>query len=109
MIEITNEVEFESILNRSTLALAYFSSPSCNVCKVLKPKIIDLIKNTYSKAELIYINTEDFQKLAAQNQVFTIPTILIFSEGKEILRESRNINLGQFENKMDRLYNLIFS
>ncbi|MDY0278677.1 MAG: hypothetical protein RBQ97_11405, partial [Acholeplasma sp.] len=45
---------------------------------------------------------EDVELFQGQHLVFTVPTIIVFSESKEILRESRFID---FE-KIQRLFNL---
>jgi len=47
-------------------------------------------------------------ELCGLNQVFVEPTILLFLEGKEALRMSRNIGMIQLENSISRLYQLAF-
>ena len=41
--------------------------------------------------------------------MFTIPAILVYSEGKEILREARFFNFKEIENFLDRYYKMIFN
>lgn len=45
---------------------------------------------------------EEIPLFQGQHLVFTVPTILVFSEGKEILRESRFIDF----NKIQRLFDI---
>jgi len=40
--------------------------------------------------------------------VFSIPTILIFVQGKENARYSRNFSIGELRQQIDRFYPLIF-
>lgn len=89
-------------------ALLYFSNDACNVCKVLKPKVIDLLQDTFPRMEIGYVDTEKSPELSGQHRVFTIPTLLIFFQGKEQHRFSRNISLHQLEAAIERPYGLIF-
>jgi hypothetical protein len=46
--------------------------------------------------------------IAGQYRVFTIPTLLIYFEGKEQLRYSRNISIHQLEESLSRPYLMVF-
>lgn len=87
----------------------YLSTPNCNVCKVLKPKVIELIENEFPKLKYYYVDLNDAKEIAGQLSVFAVPTILIFFNGKEIIRTSRNISLEHLKEQINRYYQLIFS
>ncbi len=108
MKEITEKELFEELINNSTMTLGYFSHDSCNVCKVLKPKVEDLLNEKFPKVEQVYCNVETSPEIAASNTVFTVPTILVWIEGKETYRLSRNIGLGELEDKIQRPYSMAF-
>ena len=55
-----------------------------------------------------YVDSEALPEVAAQNRIFTVPTILVFLDGKEFLRKSRNINLHEFRQDIERPYLLYF-
>jgi thioredoxin-like negative regulator of GroEL len=109
MIDLLNKEDFEGFIQNNEASLIYFSTPQCNVCKVLKPKIIELINAEFPKIKLGYVNTEALASIAAQNRIFTVPTILIFLDGKEFNRKSRNINLAEFKYEIERPYKLFFN
>ncbi len=88
--------------------LLYFSHEKCNVCKVLKPKIEELIKEKYPKIEMYYVDTEHSQEIAGQNSIFAIPTILVFLGGREYIRKSRNIGIAELSEAIQRPYSMIF-
>lgn len=88
--------------------LLYFSSESCSVCKVLKPKVSELLHDKFPRMHSLYVDTEKSPVIAGQFRVFTIPTILIYFEGKEQVRYSRNISMHQLEATIERPYQLIF-
>ncbi len=107
--EIQSFEEFLKLKEEEPALLAYFSTENCNVCKVLKPKVAELVKNEFPKIKLVYINSDVLPELAAQNQVFAAPTILIYFEGREYIRKSRNIGISELQREIERPYSMIFS
>jgi thioredoxin-like negative regulator of GroEL len=79
----------------------YFTTPTCNVCKSIFPRLEALMQGYPQK--LYKIDAEQFPELAGQNRVFTVPTILVFAEGKEVLRESRFIDVQKIQRILDLL------
>lgn len=108
MNEIQSEEEFSSSLKNNKAVLVYFSTRECNVCKVLKPKIVNLIQDKFSKIKTFYLDCEKFPAIATQNNVFAVPTIIVFFEEKELFRKSRNIGLNKLEEDLERPYSLFF-
>ena len=58
--------------------LVYFSHEKCNVCKILKPKISELIKSKFSKIKFYYVDTVNNPEISGQYGIFTVPTIIAF-------------------------------
>ena len=110
MIENINTLEeFHNTLQNNQAVLVYFSHEKCNVCKVLKPKILDMLTENFPKIKMYYSDTELFPKIAAQNSIFTVPTIIIYFDNKEFIRKSRNIGVSELIKELERPYNLMFS
>ncbi len=107
--EIDSFEQFLKIKEKEPALLSYFSTDTCNVCKVLKPKVAELIRTEFPKINLIYIQSDKLPEVAAQHQVFTAPTILVFFEGREHIRKSRNIGLDELYHEILRPYTLIFA
>ena len=101
--------EFLKLKDEEPALLAYFSTETCNVCKVLKPKVAELIQSEFPKIKLVYIKSDILPEVAAQNQVFAAPTILVFFDGKEYIRKSRNIGISELHKELDRPYSMMFS
>ena len=108
-IEIQSFDEFLKLKEEEPALLAYFSTDTCNVCKVLKPKVAELVQNEFPQIKLVYIKSDVLPEVAAQNQVFAAPTILIFFGGREYIRKSRNIGISELQREIDRPYSMIFS
>jgi len=99
--------EFDDLIKKNESVIFYFSTPNCNVCKVIKPKLMELINKKFPNIKFIYINTESAVELAAQKGIFTVPTIIVYFEGKEFLRKSRHINISELKEEIERLYNIL--
>lgn len=105
---IHNIAELQQKIATEKGVLLYFSSESCSVCKVLKPKVAELLRENFPLMVSHYVDTEKSPVISGQFSVFTIPTILIFFEGKEQVRYSRNISMHQLEESISRPYSMIF-
>lgn len=106
MITVDSYESIEKIIKDNQMVLVYFGGNNCSVCCALKPKIEDMIKR-YPKIMSIEVNTEKALALSAACNIFTIPAILMFIEGKEIIREARHISIEDIETKINRFYNLL--
>lgn len=100
MEKISNYDEFLSII-KSEISLVIAKTKTCVVCKPMSEKL-KVFMNDYPSIPAYELYLEDVEMFQGQQLVFTVPTILVFSEGKEILRESRFID---FE-KIKRLFDL---
>lgn len=100
--------EIEAAINENEAALFYFSAPHCNVCKVLKPKLAEMLTEEYPRIQLFYVDIDKAPMISGQFRIFSIPTIMIFFEGKEYLRKSRNIGLTELSRELEKPYNLMF-
>jgi thiol-disulfide isomerase/thioredoxin len=97
---IKNYDEFQSLANQD-LVIIIAKTKTCAVCHPLTDKLISFMKD-YDSIPYYELYLEDVELFQGQNLVFTVPTVLVYSKGKEILRESRFID---FE-KIERLFNL---
>lgn len=98
---VINSNEMLKDFKQNTSYLLYFSSETCNVCHSVFPKLLDMLKGIDFPIGKIDVNKN--LEIAGQNIVFAIPTILIFNENTEILRESRFIDFAKIERIIDQL------
>jgi thioredoxin 1 len=108
MDTIHSIAEFDLILAENDAVLAYFSTEACSVCHVLKPKVIEMVSESFPKIEMVFIESDKLPELAAQNQVFTAPTVVVFFAGKETIRKSRAFGVDELKSEIQRSYSLMF-
>lgn len=77
------------------------------ICRDFFPKLETLIEN-HPRIALGKVDIENQPGIQGHYSVFTMPMILLTIEGKETLREARNISLDLFEEKLNRYEQLLF-
>lgn len=107
MIRIDTLENIENLIKESQMLLVYFEGNNCGVCSAMKPKVEDMLK-LYPKIKSAEVNIEKKLEIAAAFNIFTIPAILVFIEGKQILREARHISIEEVNNKIKRYYSLLY-
>lgn len=87
---ISKYSEVENILNKK-LVIIVAKTHTCSACSVMN---IMLERNVLGleKIERYNIFVDDIEQFKGEHLIFSAPTVLVFSEGKELLRESRYIN-----------------
>lgn len=108
MVTIQSIQEFEQVLADQDAVLAYFSTEACSVCKVLKPKVAEMIIEEFPKMKMIYVESDKLAELAAQNRVFVAPTVVVFFAGRETIRKCRAFGLGELKSEIQRPYSMMF-
>ncbi|HEY3372437.1 MAG TPA: thioredoxin family protein [Prolixibacteraceae bacterium] len=108
MHTISSLEEFRTLLEENQAVLAYFSTEACSVCKVLKPKVIQMSQESFPQIKTVYIQTDQLPELSAQMRIFTAPTVVIFFEGREAIRKSRAFGIEELKAEIQRPYYLLF-
>ena len=104
-MEIT---EIQNLITDKTAVLLYFYNDNCAPCVTLRPKVQEMVDEYFPKLDLRLINAEQFPATSAQFGIFASPTLLVFFEGKEYIRESKNISISELHDKIERIYNMVF-
>jgi thioredoxin 1 len=100
--------DFTIVLAENDAVLAYFSTEICSVCKVLKPKVAEMIAESFPKIKMVFVESDKLPELAAQNRVFTAPTVIVFFDGREATRKSRAFGVDELKSEIQRPYSLLF-
>ena len=93
---------------KNKASIVYFSSPDCNVCDALKPKVFKAIKEKFKEFEIFDIDISKDPKLATDFNVFCAPTVLVLFEGKEFIRKSRAFSVEELLQNIQRPYEIMF-
>lgn len=77
-IEVTAE-NFNDLITNNELVIVDFWAPWCGPCKGFAP-VYEELSEKYPDIVFAKINTEEEQQLAAEFQIRSIPTLMIFRE-----------------------------
>lgn len=101
--------EFQELIRQHEAILVYYSTPGCNVCKTLQPKVRAMLKERFPRIAYLYVDSEESKEVAAQNSIFAVPTIVVYFDGREAIRKSRFVGVSELASEIERLYDLIFA
>lgn len=82
--ELTAQNFDEVISNSDKPVLVDFWASWCGPCRMMSPIVDDLADQMASVLKVCKVNVEDNQDLAARFQVMSIPTLMLFKDGKAV-------------------------
>ncbi len=101
--------ELQNTIKSELAVLVYFSGEHCNVCHALRPKFKELFNQEFPKVKQIFLDAHENPEISAHYQVFSLPTILVFLDGREFVREGRTVSMHKLQEQLSRPYNMMFS
>jgi len=80
---ILTKDNFEAEVLKSDIpVLVDFWASWCGPCRMLAPVIEDLAKELSGKAKVGKVNVDEEEQLAVQYNIMSIPTVILFKDGK---------------------------
>lgn len=86
---------FQNLIQSEIPVLVDFSAEWCGPCKALAPILKQVAKATEGKARIIKIDIDKNQEIANQLSVRSVPTMIVYKNGKQLWRESGVIQAKQ--------------
>jgi len=93
-LELTNATFDEVIVNSDLPVIVDFWAPWCGPCKMMAPNFERAAQNFPLKALFAKVNTENEQNLSARFNIRSIPTIIVFKDGREVERVSGALDVN---------------
>lgn len=84
-IRILNNKNFKNQI-KSGLVMVDFWAPWCAPCKMIAPVLNDIAEAESENFTIAKVNVDNQQQLAQKFKIRSIPTMILFYEGKEVKR-----------------------
>ncbi|WP_240611942.1 thioredoxin family protein [Planococcus halotolerans] len=65
--------------------------------------------NDFPNIQTRVANAEETPEIAGHFSIFTVPVLILFADGKEMLREARFVHVEEFKLKVSKIYEGFYS
>lgn len=87
MLTLLNQENFrKEVLEPAEPVLVDFAAAWCPPCRMLKPILEEVEQKLANKIKFAQVDIDQSRELAEKYEVMSVPTLIIFKNGKEIKR-----------------------
>ena len=80
--------KFNELIQSTKPVLVDFYAEWCGPCQIMKPRILDVAERMGDDVKVILIDIDKEKKLAERFRIQSVPTLIIFKNGKQQWRQS---------------------
>lgn len=79
---------FNELIQSPKPVLVDFYAEWCGPCQMMKPRLLDVAERMGEDAKVIAIDVDKEKELAERFHIQSVPTLIIFKNGKQLWRQS---------------------
>ena len=92
IIHLENEKDFVELIKEDKILIDFFAT-WCGPCKMLSP----ILEKVESNLKVVKVDVDEFEDLAREYGVMSIPTLVVLEKGKEVKRHIGFIDKSNLE------------
>jgi thioredoxin 1 len=100
IIEVTDDSFQAEVLESETPILVDFWAPWCAPCRAIAP-LLEEIAEDREDVRIVKLNVDENQVTAAEYQILSIPSLILFKNGAETKRLRPTRNKSQLEQQLE--------
>ena len=80
--------KFNELIQSPKPVLVDFYAEWCGPCQIMKPRILDVAERMGDDIKVILVDVDKEKELATHFRIASVPTLIIFKNGKQQWRQS---------------------
>ena len=101
-IQQVTDADFDSVVNGGKPVFVDFWAPWCGPCRIIGPIVEELAPSYDGRAVIAKMNVDDNPTIAMRFGVTSIPTLMMFKDGKMVDRMVGAAPRGALQQFIDR-------
>ena len=83
IVHVTDDSFETEVVKSEVPVLLDFWAPWCGPCRMITP-ILEELAQERDDIKICKLNIDEYQKVATQNAVMSIPTLMVFDQGEKV-------------------------
>lgn len=94
--------ELQEHVEQNDLSFLFLYGQHCSVCHAVLPQIKPIVEN-YPEIKSMQADIETIPEISGEYTVFTVPVVLLFVNGKEVMRFARFIEKNKLKEQLEKI------
>lgn len=94
--------ELKKHVEQNELAFLFLYGQNCSVCHAVLPQIKPIVES-YPEIKTLQADVQNLPEISGEYTVFTIPVVLLFVDGREVMRFARFIEKNKLNEQLEKI------